>query len=580
MGGRWLVLAAACGGVAMMASPARADQKCSVGELLQLPVTMVDRQPTVPVEINGHKTRLVADSGAFFSMIPSSVAAEYQLPRRATPDGFYLVGVGGRANVDIAVVKDFTLAGHTFHQVEFLAGGSEPGESGLLGQNVLGIADVEYDLPDGVVRLMRPHDCGNVNLAYWAKNGNFSVIDIKPAVEAGMHTQGTVEIDGVKLSAIFDTGAATTILTRHAANRLGFKPDAAGVKPAGVTWGLGRSLVRTWIAPFADLKLGDNEQIKNIHLRVGDIDDDSYDMLIVADFFLSHRVYVSNALHKMFFSYVGGPVFDLSVHNDTAPVSTVTPTTAEAFSGRGTAFAARHQFAAAKDDLTHAIALAPGDPRYRLERARVELESGDKATGSADLDAALKLAPNDIPALMVRAELRTSEGDKAGARADADAVNAAAAPQSNDRLDLAMLYDRLGDTPKALTQYGLWIDAHRDDSRLPLALNNRCWLRTLAGTDLKAAIDDCDRAVHLASHNASYLDSRGLAHLRNGDTKKAIDDYDDALKIDPKIASSLYGRGLAKRRIGDAAGGDKDIAAAEAIDPKVADLFHDHGITR
>ena len=585
LGRHLLELAVAMCGAAMVASPAAAaDQKCTIGQFMQLPVTIIDRQPTVPAAINGHKVALVVDSGAFFSVLSSSVAAEYHLPHRAAPEGFYLEGVGGRSEVDIATVKDFTLAGQPFHRVEFLVGTSEPGEAGLLGQNFLGMADVEYDLPDGAVRLMQPHGCGHASLAYWAKTGNYSVLDIESADRAGKHTQATVEIDGVKLRAIFDTGAATTILTRHAANRLGFKPDGPGVTEAGDSRGLGRGVVRTWIAPFGALSLGDNETIKNIRLRVGEIDDDSYDMLIGADFFLSHRVYVSNELRKMFFSYSGGPVFDLSVHHDTGstspPLPADAPTTAEGFSGRGTAFAARHEYARAKDDLSHAIALAPAEPRYRLERARIEQAGDDKAAAAADLDAAVKMAPSDITVRLARAGLRMEQDDRAGARADADAADAAAAPQSDARFELGMLYDALGESTKALKQYDLWIDGHRNDSRVPLALNNRCWLRTLAGTDLKAAIDDCNHAVHLRPHMAGFLDSRGLAHLRNGDTQKAIDDYNDALKIDPKIAGSLYGRGLAKRRLGDEAGAASDIAAAKAIDPKVADLFNKHGITR
>jgi len=583
IGKSWLLLAAVSSAALTCSPAAAADQKCTIGQLMQLPVAIVDRQPTVPAMINGHKVALVVDSGAFFSMLSSSVSAEFQLPRSSAPPGFYLEGIGGRSEASIVTVKDFTLAGQPFHRVEFLVGTSEPGEAGLLGQNFLGMADVEYDLPDGAVRLMQPRGCSHAGLAYWAKTGNFSMLDIESANSAGQHTQGTVEVDGVKLKAIFDTGAATTILTRHAASRLGFRPDGAGVTEAGITRGLGRGVVRTWIAPFGALTLGDNETIKKIRLRVGEIEDADFDMLIGADFFLSHRVYVSNQQRKIYFSYVGGPVFDLSVHHDagSAPsLQTDAPTTAEGFSGRGTALAARHEYARAKDDLSHAIALAPAEPRYRLERARIEGASGDRAAAAADLDAAVKMAPNDVSARLARAGLRLGEDDKAGARADADAADAAAAPQSDARFELAMLYDALDESAKALKQYDWWIEGHRNDSRVPLALNNRCWLRTLAGNDLKAAIDDCNRAVRLRPHVAGFLDSRGLAHLRNGDTQKAIDDYDDALKIDPKIAGSLYGRGLAKRRLGDAAGAARDIAAARAIDPKVADLFNEHGITR
>jgi len=39
---------------------------------------------------------------------------------------------------------------------------------------------------------------------------------------------------------------------------------------------------------------------------------DNADMLLGADFFVSHRVFVANKEHKLFLSYNGGPVFNLS----------------------------------------------------------------------------------------------------------------------------------------------------------------------------------------------------------------------------------------------------------------------------
>ena len=69
-------------------------------------------------------------------------------------------------------------------------------------------------------------------------------------------------------------------------------------------------MTRTWIAPFASFKIGD-EEIRNTRLRIGDIATD-IDMLIGADFFLSHHLYVASSQHKLYFTYNGGPVFDLS----------------------------------------------------------------------------------------------------------------------------------------------------------------------------------------------------------------------------------------------------------------------------
>jgi hypothetical protein len=57
--------------------------------------------------------------------------------------------------------------------------------------------------------------------------------------------------------------------------------------------------------------LGD-EEMRNVRLRFGDFSMDGGDMLLGADFFLSHRVYVANSQDKLYFTYNGGPPFDLT----------------------------------------------------------------------------------------------------------------------------------------------------------------------------------------------------------------------------------------------------------------------------
>jgi len=67
---------------------------------------------------------------------------------------------------------------------------------------------------------------------------------------------------------------------------------------------------KTWIAPISSFKIG-GEEIHDTRLRIGDIGPDA-DMLLGADFFLAHHIYVSNRQDKLYFTYNGGPVFNLS----------------------------------------------------------------------------------------------------------------------------------------------------------------------------------------------------------------------------------------------------------------------------
>ncbi|MGC2032090.1 MAG: aspartyl protease family protein, partial [Steroidobacteraceae bacterium] len=292
-----------------------ASAKCQLNKVIELPITMSGMRPTFTAKINGADARFTLDSGAFYSMITSATAAQFQLRLRPGPYGLRVKGVGGSADTSLALVKVFTLAGIPLKDVEFLVGGSEIGGDsiGLMGQNLLEKFDVEYDFARGVVRLFKAEDCKHTLLAYWTTPElALSMLDISPVTPSRPHTTGTASINGAKITVVFDTGASNSVLTARAAARAGVKPDMAGVVDAGYASGIGRSKVKTYIAPFSSFKIGDGEEIKNARLRIADIDLDEGDMLLGADFFLSHHVFVANSQHRLYLTYNGGPVFNLS----------------------------------------------------------------------------------------------------------------------------------------------------------------------------------------------------------------------------------------------------------------------------
>jgi tetratricopeptide (TPR) repeat protein len=242
-------------------------------------------------------------------------------------------------------------------------------------------------------------------------------------------------------------------------------------------------------------------------------------------------------------------------------------------------FEAQHDVPHAIADYSRAIALAPKEARYRVQRAEAYLVDHRRTEALADLDAAIALDPANLPALLDRGALRVEDKKFDEAIRDADAAAHAAAPTIAEHMQIAGLYEAAHDYGPAIDQLGLWIDSHRTDAHLPEALNARCWVRALANRDLDAALDDCNAALRLAPHTPSFLDSRGLVRVRMGQWDKAIADYDEALKLSPKIAWSLYGRGIARRHKGLAAQGDADIAAAAAIDKELSDEAKKAGIS-
>jgi tetratricopeptide (TPR) repeat protein len=589
------VLALVIFGWWLASSPAFAA--CKLGRMAELPVTMSDSKPILTAKINGQDARFVADSGAFFSMITEASAAQFNLKLTPAPWGLYVKGIGGTVDPSVATVKIFTLAGIPIKNVEFLVGGSTIGGSenvGVLGKNFFRIGDVEYDLAKGVIRLMHSEGCSRAVLAYWIKPSDpYSVMNIEAATPLSPHTTGTALIDGAAIRVMFDTGAATSMLTLKAAARAGVTPDSAGVVAAGYETGIGRGAVKSYIGPFSSFKIGD-EEIRNTRLRFGDIDLPNADMLLGTDFFLSHRIYVAGRLHKLFFTYNGGPVFKLPA--SAAPKAPAEPSAAPsqpdkppdepadaaAYSRRGTASAARHDYEHAIDDLTRACKLDPANAEFFYQRGIIYRESRQPVPAMADFNQALEINPEFVPALEARAVQRIRAGDSADARADLDAADRDAPKEADVHLFLAQAYEHL-DLPEAsIAQYNLWIPTHQNDARMGGALNARCRERALQGEDLGKALTDCNDALKLSAKasplSTRVLDSRGLVRLRLGDYDRSIADYDHSLKLAPKNAWSLYGRGVAKIRKHRTPEGEADIAAATAIWPGVGEEFKRRGI--
>jgi tetratricopeptide (TPR) repeat protein len=609
---------------------------CKVSMIAELPVTMNDMRPMIAAKINGADARFIIDSGAFFSLITGPGAAQYKLDTQPAPFNLMLEGIGGMSRAMVTTVKEFTLAGIPIRKVQFVVGGSTfgPGVVGLLGQNVLRIADVEYDLANGAIRLVKPDNCKKTMMAYWAKPGDaYSEMEINSATAGTPHTTGNALLNGKKIRVVFDTGAWASALSLRAAERAGITPDSPGVVKAGRASGIGSRSVQTWLAQFESFRMGD-EEIKNAKLRISDLGNIDADMLIGADFFLSHRIYVASSQRKVYFTFNGGPVFDLASHtpqvaeagapeagappagappagapdasgaheppasagdpSQLPPQSEPTrlqqlaegqPTDAAGFSRRGTAFAARRDFQHAIEDLTRACELAPTEPEYLFERGRAYLGNRQPALAIADFDQVIQLKPDHVPALVTRASMnlarfeQTGQGNGGDVLTDLNKASALSAKEDDVHFELGTLYSRAGAFGLAIAQYDLWIDKHPPSGKTPDAYANRCRSRGMLGLELDKALADCNRALKARDDAPFFLDSRGLVYLRMGNYDKAIADYDAVLRIQPKNQWALYGRGLAKLHKGQTADGQADIAAAKAAGPRIVAEAARRGLT-
>ena len=567
----------------LVAAPVTAG--CQIAKYLELSVTMEGQRPIVAAQINGRDARFILDSGAFFSAIAKANALEYGLTVGQVAFGARMKGIGGDASVGVATAREFRLGGQSLPHVQFAVGGSDTGYAGLLGQNILGIADVEYDLPHGMVRIMTSRGCDGAAMAYWAGSKPFTMVELERMDARQRHTIGTIKLNGVAIKAAFDTGAEGSVLTLSAAKRIGVAPGGTDATVGGFGYGIGQKRTRMWRTRFDTIDIG-GEAIRKPTLAVVDQSLDGPDMLIGADFFLTHRVYVDNQAHRMFITYEGGPLFGLNprraVDNSGAVLDLADhggePPDADGYSRRGARLAANRQFEAAIGDLDKALSLAPSEPRYLVQRALVRLANRQLLLAAADLDRAIALAPGDADSRLARARLRIGGHDAAGALTDLAAADKALAPSADARLQLASMYTMTDNPEVALDTYDQWLRSHAEDSGRPEALNGRCWVRALLNRDLDQALSDCNAALRARPGDAAYLDSRALVRLRRGELDKALADYDAAIAARPQSAWPHYARSIVARRLGNAAQADADRAAAVAIDAQVAVLAERYGI--
>lgn len=127
-------------GLTMLAAliPSAAQAECQITKFLEIPVTMRGDRAIVSAKINGQDAQFILDSGAFFSTLSRASAAAYGLKLEPLPPNFRLMGINGATSASMTTVQSFSLGGATLPKIDFIVGGTDTGQVGLLGQNSSG----------------------------------------------------------------------------------------------------------------------------------------------------------------------------------------------------------------------------------------------------------------------------------------------------------------------------------------------------------------------------------------------------------------------------------------------------------
>ena len=294
---------------------ARADDapvKCRYVEVGNLPLGYASTsfQPVVDGVINGAAARFLVDTGASRTYLTRTAAERLDLSLKMT--GTHVNGIGGSSRVYSARLDDFavgpTHSGRTTLRVIDEMGGKPPYDA-IVGADFLLQADMEISLAEKKLRFFRPSNCKDTFLAYWS--GDAFEVPFTGGFGDSRNQVFTVELNGVKLDALIDTGASRSAVFVKAAQRAGVRTDAPGTLKGGDVVGVGSDRVQRWSAVFDTFAIG-NETIRNAEIDIlaapssGRI---QADVLLGADFLRTHRVLFAMSQERLYISYLGGEVF-------------------------------------------------------------------------------------------------------------------------------------------------------------------------------------------------------------------------------------------------------------------------------
>ncbi len=334
------------------AAPAGEPAHCRVIKLGTLPIEFTRLQPTLHGTFNGVDLRLLMDSGAATTILFPSAVRKANL--QETHSDIIGVGVGGQSQTYIANADEVEIGPAHGEKVRFLESlEAKVPADGLLGADYLFRTDVELLLRDNQVTFTHPDgDCDDKPLAYWDRGASW--VESRDMMgKQDMRQRIEVRINGERFTALLDSGAQQSVLDLRAASRIGLTPDSAGTERAGEFSGVGDKKVTAWRARVDSFEIGD-EAIKNTQIQIADLYGAARsgggprldigaqpDMLLGADFMRAHHLLFARSQRRLYFTYLGGPVFSLA------------PSAADL-----AAEAARHREAAEKGLAADMLALA------------------------------------------------------------------------------------------------------------------------------------------------------------------------------------------------------------------------------
>jgi predicted aspartyl protease len=226
-------------GILLVPSVALAAADCQpLRRLLTLDLVRNNgNRPLIPVTLDGKKTLLMVDTGAFWSFLWPGVVRELGIPPTQVRVRAY--GINGNFSDRAVRVRNFMIGPAPAGERQFFVNADgDPNDTfgendvaGLLGAELLSAFDVDFDFAESKLSLFHPDHCEG-QVVYWQAPA-VAVIPFR-LEEGSSHITLALTVNGRRTRGLLDTGAATTVINQGVARRLiGFDPDSPNVTQIG-----------------------------------------------------------------------------------------------------------------------------------------------------------------------------------------------------------------------------------------------------------------------------------------------------------------------------------------------------------
>jgi clan AA aspartic protease (TIGR02281 family) len=321
---------------------AGATEKCRLAKVGSIPLAWDGLQPHVEGSINGTPVSMTIDTGSDDMTLMGGMARRLGLSLSVL--NMETMGVGGNARTFRAHASEVSIGKAQWHNVNLFAVEDARSDGVIVGARFLLKLDLE--MKDGELAFYEATNCKDAWLGYWGDDVTAAPMERVASDDDRVAVQ--VRVNGQPLRALVDTGAEVSIIDLKAARKLGFDP-ATAKKARTELVGFGTRALAGWEARFDTFEIGD-ETVRHPHLQVHDLyghaREDSTsgrelgqinrqpEMILGADFLKSHHVLFAVHQEKMYFSYVGGNLFNAPTAVEAPAAAASLPAAASAAAGR------------------------------------------------------------------------------------------------------------------------------------------------------------------------------------------------------------------------------------------------------